>query len=244
MAWITEGLGLGQRCLYLADAPPADLEAELCAVERCEEAVARGALAVRSLGEVYQGLVTPPRPNRQLSLALAAVAQAVADGYAGLRVAVDMTPLVAVEETRFAHLQWEQIVDRHMAVAPFAALCLYDAREITGIEAIAAAHALQGPETVGFAAYGGDTDEVRLHGEVDATLEAPFAEVLAALPASDRVVDLSGLDFVDGRAMWVLHRELLRRRESGQPMLIGGASDLFRRVWAALGFDGRFFSAD
>jgi hypothetical protein len=63
--------------------------------------------------------VSPPiDATTQLAVYSAAVGDAIADGFAGIRVAADITPLVADPARRDAHLIWEQLADRYMTEQP------------------------------------------------------------------------------------------------------------------------------
>src|SRR6516165_8310900 len=91
--WMVAGLELGQRCLYVGEGPHDALLAELPAVLALDVALGSGALSVMSSSEVYD-VTAPTDPESQLAVYAATVNRAVADGFAGLRVVADITPLV------------------------------------------------------------------------------------------------------------------------------------------------------
>ena len=62
--------------------------------------------------------------------------------------------------------------------------------------------------------YGATAKRSVLRGEVDAFSADVLAQVLRGLPATDEVIDVSLLFFVDGRGAWTLHDEVSRRRGS------------------------------
>ena len=240
--WLTDGLRIGQRTLYVADASRDDLVVELASVPGAADAIAGGALVVVPSAELYD-LSAPIDAAAQLAQYAGAVDQAVADGYRGLRVAADITPLVLDPGRRAAHLYWEQLADRYMVERPLAPLCMYDTRRIEGIDAIVCAHPVQGPEAPVFALYGHAPRSVVLEGEVDAFAADVLGEILGCLPETDEVVDLSPLSFIDGRAAWMLHEALLERRAAGSTTVLVGASAAVRRVWDLCGFDDSVFQA-
>jgi anti-anti-sigma factor len=233
--WLADGLRLGQRALYVADGAAPALATELAALPDVDDALAHGALVVQPATAVYD-IGQPIDADRQLALYDGAVRQAIDDGYRGLRVAADITPLIADRALRHAHLRWEQLADRYMTEHPLAPLCLYDTRRIDGIDAIAAIHPLQGPAEPMFALYGAGPDTAALAGQVDACVADVLAEALAGLPDDDTRLDLTELEFVDGHSAFVLHEELSRRASAGQRIAVEGASPAVRRVFDVCGF--------
>ncbi|HET7530979.1 MAG TPA: MEDS domain-containing protein [Mycobacteriales bacterium] len=241
-AWVAEASPLHQRALYVADATPVELVAELASLPDATAALEAGALVVASSSTLYD-LSAPIDPPTQLAAYAAAVEQALADGYSGLRVAADITPLVHDPARRTSHLAWEQYADRYIAEHALAPLCLYDVRRVRALPAIVCAHAWQGPEPMPFAYYAGGGSRGVLEGEVDGCHDGLLAEVLRGMPAGDDAIDVSGLRFTDGRAASTLHRELRRRRVTGQQVRIVGASRMFRRVWELCGFETSYLRA-
>jgi anti-anti-sigma regulatory factor len=239
VAWLAEGLRLSQRAVYIADLPAGDLAAELAGLPGGAAALDRGALVVLSSADVRQ-LPTPMNVEARLGAYAEVVAQAIADGFHGARVAADITPLVADPGWRAAQLSWEQAAERYMTEHPLAAACLYDARRVSGIDAIICAHPVQGPSAPPLSLVGTGPTRAALAGEVDGALAVVLAELLAGQPVTDQVLDLSGLSFLDVRSARVIHRELTARRRSGRPLVLAGTSVAFRRLWGACGFDSSF----
>jgi anti-anti-sigma regulatory factor len=240
---LTDGLRLGQRCLYVGDGSPEELLAELASVPDVAEAVDAGALSVAPATAVYD-LRAPIDTVTQLAVYAAAVEEAMSDGYRGLRVAADISPLIDDESRRAAHLRWEQVADRYIADHPLAPLCIYDGRRIGAIDAIVCAHPLQGPERAPFALYGHRADRVVLEGELDVAGWETFAEVLDAMPLDDRVIDATALAFVDGHSGALLNDALMRRRRQGHMMVVVGAPNMLRRVWQVCDFDPALLVGD
>jgi anti-anti-sigma factor len=240
-AWLVDGLRIGQRALYVYDGPAAAGIADLAAIEP-DPFVRRGALQVVSSTDVYD-VSAPVDAGSQLGLYAAAVDQARADGYCGLRVAADISPLVADPARRPAHVHWEEVADRYMTTHPLAPLCLYDTRRITGIDAIVSVHPLRGPERTMFGLFGVSPRGAALEGEIDAMADETLTALLQGLPQDDTEIDVSQLGFVDGRGAWRLHDEMQARRANGQHLTLVAASPLVRRVWSLCGFDPALLAA-
>jgi anti-anti-sigma regulatory factor len=235
-AWLAEGLRLGQRSLYVADLPVERLVRELGDVPGATAAVDSGALVVMPSTQLYD-LTTSIDAAAQLRIYADAVDDALGAGYAGLRVAADITPLVVDPLRRPDHLRWEQYADRYIAEHPLSPLCLFDTRRVMGIDAITCAHPLQGPVEPLFALYAAGATTARLAGEVDAGTADTLREALRALPDTDATLDVSALSFIDGRAAWTLQNELLARSADGQLIQLSRPTKLLRNVWRACGFD-------
>jgi MEDS: MEthanogen/methylotroph, DcmR Sensory domain/STAS domain len=235
-AWLTDGLTLGQRAVYVADAPVDVLTQELADVPGRDEAIGRGALVVAEAHNIYD-FSTPADAATQLRVYSAAVEQAIADGFAGIRVAADITPLVADPGRRRAHLHWEQFADRYITEQPLAPLCLYDRRKVGELPAIEHVHPLNGPDPLPFSLYGVGPRRSALVGEVDAAVADPFAAALAALPDRDDTIDVGALGFIDAHGAWVLQRALERRRATGRALVLHQPSLPLRRVWELCRFD-------
>jgi anti-anti-sigma factor len=96
------------------------------------------------------------------------------------------------------------------------------------------------PSAPPFSLHGTGPTRAALTGEVDGSLAPVLAELLARQPVTDRLLDLSGLSFLDVRCVRILRRELAARRRAGQDVTLTGASSAFRRLWDACGYDGSF----
>jgi anti-anti-sigma regulatory factor len=236
-AWLSEGLRAGYRGVYVADATESDLAGELARVPDSDAAMRRGALVVLPTAAVYD-LSVPTDAHAQRAVYDAVVTQAVvADGYLGVCVVADITPLVADPARRAAHLRWEQVADRYVSTRPVSGLCLYDTSQVTGIDAIIAAHPLRGPAATSLGLYGTDSGTAALDGEADASQGRVLADLLAGLPDADAVLDLSRLTFIDGRCARVLSDALAARRTAGQPVRVTGMRQTARRLWDACRLD-------
>lgn len=234
--WLRDGLRIGQRAVYVAAGPVERLTSELADLPEALTALETGALVVRPTEELYD-LSTPINAAAQLTAYDGAVNKAIADGFQGVRMAADITPLILDPGRRDAHLRWEQIADRYMTNHPLASMCIYDTRQVDGLDAIDCAHPLHGPDERPFGLYGGGPSRAVLQGELDACSADALVDVLRALPTTDSVIDLTNLSFVDARSTWILQDELVRRRAAGQQIRLAEPSRLMQQIWRICDFD-------
>jgi len=135
--FLAEGAALGERLMYVArDPDPADM-AGLAGV------VGAGALVVASVAEIYgaSGIVDP---KAQRATYAAAVDDALAAGFTGLRAAADCTHLVADERRLAAFLRWEVVADRLLSETRLTAMCAFDQEKVDAdaLRRLAAVHPL------------------------------------------------------------------------------------------------------
>jgi anti-anti-sigma regulatory factor len=202
------GLEAGQRLLYVGSRPAERLRDDLQGLNGVESLVADGALHVLSLDDI-EGAAEPSDAERRLDAYAAAAEQAVADGYAGLRVAVAVAGLGGDPETHDAHTRWESLVDRAIVSRPLTALCLYDRRELPDrlLADLASVHPVShgsagAPAFRVFARPGA----LVLEGEVDYFSAADLGRLLDITLRDDGevVLDLGGLGFVDHHGVMAL----------------------------------------
>ncbi|MGI5245927.1 MEDS domain-containing protein [Dactylosporangium sp. CA-139066] len=203
------GLAAGEQVWYATAGGPGGLTGWLE-----EEGRARpGAVRFVPLEAAYRSgaLVDPPA---QVAEYVAATAAAVADGHAGLRVVVDVTPLVRTPAQFNAFARYEALVDRHITAAPMRAVCALD-RGALGDRAVAELACLHPATNVDGARFslragppGGPA--ATLAGDLDITadelLPAALAHVLPRPVDGRIVIDARDLRFVDHRALLHLQR--------------------------------------
>ena len=204
--FVADGLALGLRCVYAADRPLEQLEADLAGIPDLHAAVARGALTITVLGDLYPD-DTVIVPDEMLTTFAAATEDALALGYAGLRVAADATPLVRSREQLAAFATWEHKVDRYMAGQPFSGMCGFDRTELPASAASVLA-CLHPAARTGMAPFGlfasDDCADLALIGELDLTVTDELRACLErACPdvTGELVVDGTRLGFVDHRGL-------------------------------------------
>jgi hypothetical protein len=90
-----------------------------------KDLVDRGDLVIASIADIYG-------PDRKVVAAsqretfAGALAEALSEGYTGIRVAADNSSLVDTPERLQTWLEWEDEADRFMAENPVTGLCAFD----------------------------------------------------------------------------------------------------------------------
>ena len=124
LEFLTDGLRSGQRIVYVGSEPIAEQRERLEPLGGVGAMVDEGALLLIDLTGIYKA-GKPLDPLSQMAVYSAVTDAAVADGYAGIRVAAQVTNLVREPEAWDAHLRWESMADRFMSVQPMSAMCGY-----------------------------------------------------------------------------------------------------------------------
>jgi anti-anti-sigma regulatory factor len=197
VAFLDAGLESGQRVWYVGE--PSD------GVHSALRGSRPGAVEVISVaGQYASGAVIDA--DDQVRAYAGAVADAVAAGFTGLRVATDVTALVREPAQLDAFARYEHQADRLMAASPFSAMCAYD-RTALGADALAqlgSMHPLATGSATSFHLHATDRPGcvAALSGELDLAsgLRLQLALDRAALRPVDGelVLDATGLTFVDG----------------------------------------------
>ncbi len=220
LEYLTDGLRAGQRIVYVGSEPVAQQREQLEQLGGVAGMIDAGALLLFQLDDLYD-VGRPVDTDAQLATYAAATDAALADGYTGLRVAAQVTNLVAEPETWDAHVRWEATADRFMSVRPMSAMCGYrrDAIPAQLLSDLAAVHpASNAPlETSPFHLFA-ETGDLVLSGEVDfASSEALDRLLGIACEATDfDAIDLRELDFTDHHGLEVLARHAKRLAAEGK----------------------------
>ncbi len=217
--FLAEGLTLGLRVCYVADGDPAALWEDLADLGPTNPA----AVQVQSLGERYTvGQVMDPAG--QVQVFAAATEEALAAGFAGLRVAGEVTSLVRTPDQLDAMARYEHLVDRYLTTRPLSGLCGYNRAEL-GEETIAqltSLHPFVNEGAALFRLYASPWAAATLSGELDATSFSLFSTALRRAdlqPTADElVIDASELAFIDHRSLLAL-AEHARRRDATAVLL-------------------------
>jgi ABC-type transporter Mla MlaB component len=207
--FIADGLSDGQRVFYAASGSSDKLMADLSELTGVEEAIRRGAMRLMSLDEMYRSdeVVVP---ELQVAAYAAATDEAVAEGYTGLRVAAEATPLVRLPEQLEAFARYEHLVDSYMVDRPFSALCAYNRAELgdSQIVQLACMHPAATEGTTTFNLHATTDHELALSGELDVTVRDVFPLALARARPQPRDgvvrIDATGLSFIDHRSLLAL----------------------------------------
>jgi anti-anti-sigma regulatory factor len=199
-----------------------------------------GAVGVGDLDMGYSPGATGG-PADQVHAYASATEAALADGFAGLRVVAEATPLVLAPEERSAFARYEHLVDRYMTSHPFSAMCAYDGTRLApeAVAEIACMHPSTSRDATPFRLHAHLSAGAALAGEVDLFSRELLADALdrADLPviAGEIVIDATALDFIDHRGMQVL-ADLARR--SGATVVLRTARRAPRKLLEIMDIDG------
>lgn len=219
--FLAVGAAMGERLIYVA--PDSDLDGP----GGMDVLIDAGVLRVASVEQIYgpSGIVDSVRQRATFADSLA---QARADGYTGIRVAADNTPLLADERRFAAWLRWELVADRFMSDNPVTGLCAFD-REQVDIDRLrhtATLHPLLSstspvPQFRLFA----DDGALYAEGDLDTSAVQRIAWALPHLPSGTGVViDLETTTFVSNAAFLNLHN----MAQTGINVTIRGAATATR----------------
>ncbi|GAA3296541.1 MEDS domain-containing protein [Dactylosporangium vinaceum] len=228
--FLAEALAGGQRVLFVGGA---DQVAQVSGAAWFAAGLAAGAAHVHGIGFYADaGLFDPLAQVRAYAQATEA---ALADGYTGLRVAVDATPLVETDAGRDAFARYEHLADAYMTSHPMSAMCAFD-RSRLGAGAVAElacmhplARAAATPVRLFASAEPGLT--AVLEGEVDLASYPLLRTALDRIPLRpvDGVVTLDArrLAFIDHRSLLSLAAQL-RARGAETRLIVAAGSGLPR----------------
>lgn len=208
--FLAEGVRLGQQIAYVGDHSLEQLRAHLAGLGDVDALVASGQFSVLSIAAVYEP-VRDADAVAQAEVYATAVANAMANGFDGLRVAADATSLVRSRNGLDEFARYEHVVDRLMADGlRFSAMCGYDGSVLDASAAheLASIHPLTGGTDPTFAMFALDDDVVAAVGEIDAmnadTFGTTVRRILAAHNGDAVTVDGSGLAFIDHNGLRAL----------------------------------------
>jgi ABC-type transporter Mla MlaB component len=232
--FLSDGLELGQRLLYVGAGGVVKLRRDLDVLPGIEELLGDGTVRIMPLESIYE-MGRPIDAMAQLTMYAAATETALSDGFTGLRVAGDGTPLVLDPALWRDHTRWETIADRYMAKNPMAALCCYDRRALPDeiLADLACVHrTCNAPRAVApFRLFAG-RDGLSLAGEVDSFCVDDLRRLLrlASPPRGKLILELDELEFIDHHGMLALADHARALESDGRSMTILGAPREFDRL--------------
>ncbi|TFV61637.1 UNVERIFIED_ORG: STAS domain-containing protein [Bacillus sp. AZ43] len=238
--FLAGGLERGERLLCVGERVLDSIRSSGDGFSGADELIASGALRTVTTAEAY-ALAGAFRAADQRVYYDAATQQALADGYRGLRVVAEVSPLAADPTTRAELLQWEHLADEYIAEGGgFTAMCAY--RGSLPAEALAdasAVHPLVHGDQPAFQIFFDDEAGAVLRGSVDTFSADRLARILATSPVDGdvAVLDLHAVDFVDVAGARVLARWARELDNRSIRLEVRGASALLRRMWRVLSLD-------
>jgi ABC-type transporter Mla MlaB component len=247
LGYVADGLMAGERVLCVVDEP---VRSSLLSLDPSASSLAGTtgpALQVFTVAEAYD-IDNPKSPEAQLDFYDAATRQALADGYAGLRVLADVTGVMAHPERWNVQLAWEHLADDYIANGPgMSAMCAYRTDLIAAdvIADVACLHPLVREAAPGEPGLGEpafrlffDHESLVLAGALDGLGADRLLRALASshVRRPDMTLDVSQLDVIDGPAASVLASWGRSQRDGGATVRLTGASPTLRELWSALGY--------
>jgi anti-anti-sigma factor len=246
--FLAGGLARGERLVFVGpEDDVARLRREPGPLGRIDELLADGTLVLLPLGDAYDG--NGFVPEQQYDFYDELTRRARAEGYTGLRVVAELTPLAASPAGRAELVRWEHLADDFMAAGSgMSALCAYrrDALPPEVLADVATAHpqlhtpsGLPADVLAPFRVFV-DGGRVAVAGSVDAFGADRLRRVLADSPAGGAgtaVLDLARLEFADAAGCRAIAGWAQERADAGGTVEVVGASPLFARVWRLLGYD-------
>jgi len=234
--FLLDGLARGERLLCVGDVAIRSATEGPAALPDAAELLRTGQLHLLPIGAVYAAGSERRSVAEQLHFYSRAVDRALEDGYAGLRVAAEVTELAGDAD----HLAWEQAADRFIVAGPgMATMCAYRVG-VLGDELrdrLLQVHPLAGGRApaAGFRLYC-DEGALVLRGEVDSFSAGELADVLATSPRPSGVLilDADGLAFIDAAGTRVLAAWRDALRAGGVELTLRNPPRVLRRVWQTL----------
>ena len=234
LAFLEDGVELGQRLMYVAAGSVERLRGDLEGLRGLDTMLGAGGLRIMPLENAYE-VGRPVDPIAQLTMYSAATSAALVDGYTGLRVVADVTSLVLDAELWPSHTHWECVADRYMAKNPMAALCCYDRRALPDaiLGDLACVHRTSNrpAEIAPFHLYAG-REGLALSGEVDAFSADDLRRLLdtATAPGADLVLELDQLEFIDHHGLMAIADHAAALAKAGHSVDFRGAPPSFDKL--------------
>lgn len=233
-SFATEGLARGERVALVLERDVSQAVAERLADSGIRP---NGAFGMWDVGDVYGGdaRIDPPA---QLATFRAMLQDALAQGYSGLRVAGDVTPVATRNPTDL--LRWERTADVFEARSPVTGMCVIDARSVAPdvLRAVDVLHPASTYSTVPFHVHAGPDETVALTGELDVFDVELFGEAIGPLRRevfeAAPVLDLSGAAYVTHQALQSLD---LFAADLGVTIELRNAPAVVSRVVGTIGLE-------
>lgn len=212
--FLTDGLAAGQRVYFVGRSVR---ETDLDFADGFAAARAAGAAHVQDVGVYDAG--RGGDPAEQVEVWAQTARRALADGFAGLRVAADVTSLVDTPAGREAFGRYEFLIDMHMARNPLTGMCGFDRRVLGDavVTDLACMHPVARRASTVLRVHASAEPGVSavVAGEVDIAGYELLRTALSRIdvtPVDGRVtVDGRGLSFIDHRGLIQLVQHIRNR---------------------------------
>jgi hypothetical protein len=229
-----EGLARGERVALVLEKNVREAVAERMADTGTTP---NGSLRMWDVADVY-GAEGRIDPGPQLATFRGMLQEALDEGYSGLRVAGDVTPVALRHPTDL--LRWERTADVFEARSPVTGMCVIDARSVEPhvLKAVDVLHPASAYSTVPFHVHAGPDASVALSGELDVFDVDLMSETLGPLRRdvfeAEPVLDLSGATYVTHQALQSLD---LFAAEIGVTIELRNAPAIVARIVSTIGLE-------
>lgn len=220
--------------MYVGAGSVEKLRRDVEGLPEVDDLLGAGRLRIMPLENVYD-VGAPIDPTAQLTMFSANTSAALVDGYTGLRVVAQVTPLLLDPALWPSHTHWESVADRYMAKNPMAALCCYDRRALPDeiLRDLACVHrSSNGPASLApFRVFAG-REGLCLAGEVDSFCSEDLRRLLRAAtpPTGDLVLELDELEFIDPHGLLAVEDHARALAREGRQLQLRGAPPSFDRL--------------
>ena len=232
--YFTEGLERGERLVFVGDGDGATRLDDLVDVPDREALLDRGQLRLQSADHTY-GLVLSGDLTGQAELLQAEADRALADGFTGVRVWADVTPLTRDPALLQRFLDYELVVEKTFRGRAATGLCALDVS--TAGEhwvRLASRHRLSrawaDSPMISVVVHDG---VVRIAGEIDMASLVELEDALDSVARTTRgalVLDLGEVEFLDVAGARELARFVRRLVLAGREVRVGATRGLLPEV--------------
>jgi anti-anti-sigma regulatory factor len=228
---LADGARRNEKLMLVAEEPEAE---RLASIDELDRLLAGGQLELHSIDEVY-GSSGALSHSAQLKTFERVLADALTDGYTGMRVVADNTPLASGDEQDFHRwMCWEQVTDRFQSTFSVTGVCYFDSRRLSEerLTDLAAVHPVRSANGVEPPfSFVVDGDRVSVTGTLDTWSAERLQRVLDTTPAKEPlVIDLMRTEFVDHHGL----RALCAAASPTRPLRVRHAPPIVRELVSML----------
>jgi anti-anti-sigma regulatory factor len=236
--FVAGGLDRGERLLCVGERVIDSLRGENPSLADVDTLLADGVLETLTVAQAYDATGRFV-PERQLEFYDAATRRAISDGYRGLRVVADVSPLAVDPARRTDLIRWERLADDYVAHGPgMSAMCLYRADlSPEALTEAASGHPLvHSPDRFPDFRIFFDDGRLVLAGSIDTFGADRLARALASSPVSGATMtlDLGRTEFIDLAGCRTIASWARQLRGRSVQLAVLGASRLVQQMWQLL----------